>query len=256
MFLIASKLLDLAIAPLSWALTCILVGTVLVARKRTRGGLAFAVAAVLVLWVFASQPVADALTRAVEAPARSTIRAGVRYDAVIVLGGIANERAMRDSGQPAYNDAVDRLIAAHRMFKAGGAAMVVVSGGTWEPELRPEAEWLADQLVEWGVPRTSIVVEARSLNTRENAATCATIARERGWTELALVTSAAHLPRAVGAFEAAGVRVDALPVDFHASDTPPWSSGLLPRAQALDESSGAIRELVGRGVYRILGYTR
>lgn len=256
MFLVISKLLDLAIAPLTWALVLTLAGAVLSWRNRPRAGLGCTASAVALLWLFSSQPVADALTRRVESAAVPTIRSGAHYDAVIVLGGIANERAMRDTGQPAYNDAVDRLIAAHRMFKAGNVDAIVVSGGCWTPELRPEADWLADQLVEWGVPRDRIVVDSRSLNTRENATNCAALAQERGWDELALITSAAHMPRAADTFAAAGLKVDLLPVDYHASDTPPWSTGLLPRSQALEESTRGIRELVGRGAYRVMGYSR
>lgn len=255
-FLVMSKLLDLVIAPLTWALVLVSVAAVLAWRTKSRAAAWCALAAVALVWVFSSQPVADALTRRLESSAPSTQRAGAHYDAAIVLGGIANERAMRDTGQPAYNDAVDRLIAANRLFKGGKVDAIVVSGGCWTPDLRPEAEWLADQLVEWGVPRERVVVEARSLNTRENATNCASIARERGWDELVLITSAAHMPRALGAFAAAELRVDALPVDFHASDTPPWSTGLLPRSQALHESTNAIREGVGRGVYRVMGYSR
>jgi len=255
-FLVSSKLLDLAIAPLTWALVLILTGAVLAWRKKTGPGVGCAVAAVGLLWVFSSQPVADLLTRRVESAARTTVRAGVHYHAAIVLGGIANERAMRDTGQPAYNDGVDRLIAAHRLFKTAQVETLVVSGGCWTPDLRPEAEWLADQLVEWGVPRERIIVESPSLNTREDASRCAALAKDRGWREVVLITSAGHMPRAAGAFRAAGLEADTLAVDYHASDTPPWSTGLLPRSQALHESTSAIRELAGRGVYRMMGYAR
>jgi hypothetical protein len=51
-----------------------------------------------------------------------------------------------------------------------------------------------------------------------------------------------------------GLAPDVLPVDFRAGDGA--GRGVLPRAGALAESTVALRELFGRLVYRIAGYTR
>ena len=80
----------------------------------------------------------------------------------------------------------------------------------------------------------------------------ARIVRERGWTRLVLVTSAAHLPRALGCFHAVGLRPDAFPTDYRSSGR---TRSLAPRAGNLSESADALRELWGRVVYRALGYT-
>jgi DUF218 domain len=56
---------------------------------------------------------------------------------------------------------------------------------------------LSAELVEWGVPRTAILVDARSRTTRENAVETERILTARGARSLLLVTSALHMSRAV-----------------------------------------------------------
>ena len=100
------------------------------------------------------------------------------------------------------------------------------------------------------------MTEAHSRNTRENAIESARVAAARGWRTLLVVTSAAHMPRALGCFRAVGLEPDALPVDRRAGDGPPSSRGWLPRAECLARSTLMLRELAGRVVYRALGYAR
>ena len=70
-----------------------------------------------------------------------------------------------------------------------------------------------------------------------------------------LVTSAFHMRRAQRLFERQGLQVLPFPVDFQARGR--WAGPLwrdptqwLPSAGALDNSSRAMRELLGRLVYR------
>ena len=69
-----------------------------------------------------------------------------------------------------------------------------------------------------------------------------------------LVTSAFHMCRAQRLFERQGLKVLPFPVDFQARGR--WAGPLwrdptqwLPSARALDDSSRALRELLGRLVY-------
>ncbi len=70
-----------------------------------------------------------------------------------------------------------------------------------------------------------------------------------------LVTSAFHMRRAQRLFERQGLEVEAFPVDFQARGA--WAGPLwrdptqwLPTAGALDGSSRALHELLGRLIYR------
>src|SRR5262249_38657920 len=65
-----------------------------------------------------------------------------------------------------------------------------------------------------GVPRTRIALEDHSRNTVENAVLSKAIAQPKPGERWLLVTSAHHLPRAVGVFRKAGFPVEAYPVDW------------------------------------------
>jgi uncharacterized SAM-binding protein YcdF (DUF218 family) len=133
-----------------------------------------------------------------------------------------------------------------------------LSGGNWGPTSAepPEAEVLADQLAAWGIPRERLVVEPDSRNTRENALFAARIARERGLRSIVVITSAFHMRRAMECFRAAGLPVDALPVDTRHRGKPQGLRQWLPQADSLALASGMIHELAGLLVYRVAGYGR
>jgi uncharacterized SAM-binding protein YcdF (DUF218 family) len=135
---------------------------------------------------------------------------------------------------------------------------VILSGGVLDPSVPSlvEADVLAQQLVDWGISRDRIVAERRSRNTHENAVESQRIANENGWRRLLVVTSAFHMPRAVGCFRAVGLAVDTLPVDYRAYDPARFSGSWLPRAMFLDHSTAAVREWCGREIYRLQGYAR
>lgn len=253
MFVELSKILDLAVSPIVWSLA--LLAAALLARRRAGAASALVAAAALVLWAFSTGTVSNALASAVESSAPSTFRPGVTYDAVIVLSGMVDEHASHRSGRPELTGAADRIVAGFELLREGRARAVLLSGGS--PRLaageRSEPELLASALRTWGIDPSRIVVEDRSRNTHENAVEAARVVRERGWRTVVLVTSAAHMPRALGSFQNAGLRPDALPVDRRASRGPhrSWT----PRARALFESTEALRELLGRLVYWAMGYT-
>jgi uncharacterized SAM-binding protein YcdF (DUF218 family) len=255
MFLLLSKLLDLLLSPLTWALLFGVGGLLL--RRWPRVAVASQVAALLVLYVFSVEPVVAVLTRATEAAAVSTYQPDVVYDAVILLGGGLDAGATERSGQPEYNAAPERMMRTFELLHDGRARQVLITGGNIDtrPEALVEANVLAAQLEHWGIAPERIVKEGRSRNTRENALQSEPLIRAHGWKSLLLVTSAAHLPRAAGCFAAVGVRADTLAVDIRSSPLPPSKMSWLPRMGALNQSTDMLRELAGRLVYRVRGWT-
>jgi uncharacterized SAM-binding protein YcdF (DUF218 family) len=247
-FFALSKVLDLLLAPVTWALLLVLAA--LLWRKRPAGAW-LAAAAGTVLWVFSAEPVANALTRLAESGVRSTMRPGVTYDAAIVLGGGIDPAASKGSGGTELNAGGDRIVAGYELFRSGRVRNLLLSAGGPDPSEPVEADWGAALYRRLGVPGDRIVLERESRNTQENAARSASIVRERGWRTLLLVTSAMHMPRSAAAFRRAGLEVDLLPVDHRYG---PKDGSWLPRVEALVRSSAALRELAGRLVYRAAGY--
>jgi uncharacterized SAM-binding protein YcdF (DUF218 family) len=253
-FLTLSKILDWLLAPLTWGILLLVAAAL--ARRRTRRAWILALLGVATLVLLSLPPVANRLQRIVERGARSTYRPDVVYDAVIVLGGMVDHSVSRITGTAELTEETDRLVRGFELLRERRARNILLSGGILKPVPGDvqEADRLAAKLLDWGIPPGQIIVEPGSRNTRENAIESARIAAARGWKTLLVVTSAAHAPRALGCFRAVGLEPDMLPVDFRAGDG--RGQGWLPRARALDKSTGAIRELAGRGVYRMAGYAR
>jgi uncharacterized SAM-binding protein YcdF (DUF218 family) len=254
MFYVLSKTLDALLAPLTWAAIFGIVA-LLSARRRPRLALGCGILSLLTISVFSIDPVANGLWRHLEAPAQATVKKDVTYDVVIVLSGMVDGAATEAHHQPAYNDNIERLLAAYQMLRDGRAKNVLLSGGdsTLDGSGPRESDVLAQQLRDWGIDGARIIEERESRNTRENALGSARVVAERGWTRLVLVTSAFHMPRALGCFEQAGLHPDAMPVDYRAGE---GGVGWFPRAGGLDVSTAALRELAGRLVYRLMGYSR
>ena len=109
--------------------------------------------------------------------------------------------------------------------------------------------------MEWGVPKDNIFLEGSSRNTRENAVYTRNLVDSINCGEVLLVTSAAHMPRAVAAFRAAGVGVTPVSTDVRVvkgQGMAPFA--LLPDARALAMTSGALREWIGQWVYSLQGW--
>ena len=100
-----------------------------------------------------------------------------------------------------------------------------------------------------GVPGQVLVLENRSRNASQNAEYSAEALAEQGVNRILLVTSAFHMPRAKGLFEAQGLEVIPVATDHEVLSRPLWRN-LLPETSALDGSSRAIKEIVGRLVGR------
>jgi uncharacterized SAM-binding protein YcdF (DUF218 family) len=252
-FVLLSKTLDLATSPIAWVLA--LLAAALLLRRRPRAPAALAALAFALLWLASAAPLANRLMAAVEAGAASTWRPEARYDAVVVLSGAIDAAASRASGRPELMAAADRIAVAFELLREGRARVALLSGGpvAREPGEKGEAALTAELLARWGIPRERLLVEDESRNTHENAAASARIVRERGFRSVLLVTSAAHLPRALGCFRREGLAPDALAVDRRAGDG--RGESWLPRAGPLAQTSEAVRELLGRLAYWIAGYT-
>jgi uncharacterized SAM-binding protein YcdF (DUF218 family) len=175
-----------------------------------------------------------------------------RIDGIIVLGGAVDEGITRARGLPAVNDAAERVIEAAALARRFPEARIVLSGGEGLRDIGwNEAEPTRDILVSLGVPVERIVLEIRSRNTIENAEDSFAVVHPREGEVWLLVTSAMHMPRAVGCFRHVGWRVVPFPVDYRTAP------GVMSRDYMLDDRLTildlAVKEWVGLVAYRALG---
>ena len=131
-------------------------------------------------------------------------------------------------------------------------AKIVFTGGTTtlnlfdaEPTEAIEANKL---LVELGVDPGRIILEDRSHNTVENARFSAAIVHPERSQPWLIVTSAFHMPRAMGVFRNAGFDAIAYPVAYRT----PWQWDFDP-ARNLRIFEIAMREWIGLLVYWATG---
>lgn len=256
MFFLLSKTLDTALSPFTWALA-LLLGAVFWRTTRPRRAHRATLAALLILIAFSFEFVPNALWHILESPTTRTVRDDITYDAVLLLGGLVDDRITEDNGAPAYGESVERLLTTYDLLRTGRARFAVISAGPIEANAKTtEAQILTDQLIAWGIAPERVIPERTARNTRENAIEMARIAREHGWTQFVAVTSASHMPRALGCFHVVGLAVDALPVDYRSFDPSRHRLTWLPRVTFLAQSTWALHELAGGVVYRLRGYAR
>ena len=150
----------------------------------------------------------------------------------------------------------DRFLAGVALFQSGRASRLLFTRGQnpFHPGLPPEGELYRAEAVDLGVPATSIGLTDRVTNTAQEAkAIRRLLPQDRP--RVLLVTSAFHMRRAQVLFERQGLTVLPYPVDFQARAA--WAGSIwrdplqwLPNSRSLDDSSRALRELMGRLAYR------
>lgn len=212
------------------------------------------------LWVLSMPLTGDALLRAVEWPARRVPMAAVREaDAIVVLGGMT--RQFRDVPLGEWSDGVDRFEGGIELYRARKAPKLIFTRGQWpwQPDWVPEGELLARRAARLGVSKSAMLLTGVAGNTAEEAKSTARLLGAGGGRpkRIILVTSAFHMRRAAMLFRQAGFRVAPYPVDFRVSDLKRTTMlSWLPDAEAMDDSSLAIREMMGTGIYLLKGLLR
>lgn len=250
------KIVTVVISPLGTALLLCLAGWLLARSARPRSARlrwGRAMQAVALLWLtFWSLPItSSALLAWVEADAGPpTVQAVARAPVMVVLGGGVSGPRLPLRPYPDLNAAGDRMWHAARLYHAGKAPRLLLSGGTTRTGTGSEAEAMRSFLLDLGVPDSAIALEAGSKDTSANAAETARLLKGQGVDTVVLVTSASHMPRARNLFERAGLKVNPAPTDFEPTGMPFDLLRVLPDAEALDKSARGFKEIVGRVVGR------
>jgi len=100
-----------------------------------------------------------------------------------------------------------------------------------------------------GVDRERIYIESRPRTTSEDAFYTAALLKPEPGQRWLLVTSALHMPRAIGCFRTAGFQVEPYPVEFR------FREEFAPGSEALSYLDTAAKEWIGLVAYRFMGKT-
>ncbi|MFQ5773139.1 MAG: YdcF family protein [Kiloniellaceae bacterium] len=225
--------------------------------RRVRGaGRAVLALALLAMLAIAILPLGTWLLAPLEDRFPSPDRLPAQVDGIIVLGGALDLRRSAARNAAELNEHADRMTAFAALARRYPDARLVFAGGSGlltDQEHR-ESDFALGLLAALGIGPQRLAFERESRNTHENALYSKEMVRPQAGEAWLLVTSAFHMPRAVGAFRRVGWDVTPYPVDFLTGGRAEADLGFeFTRSLAL--VTLGLHEWIGLIVYRVLGWS-
>jgi len=178
-------------------------------------------------------------------------------DGIVVLGGAISPLISVARGSVALNGAAERLTVTAELARRYPNARIIFTGGngSLDPTAPLEAPLAVKEFAALGVAHDRITAEEQSRNTIENAVFSHLLANPKPGERWVLVTSASHMPRAIGAFRAAGFPVEAYPVNWHTTGRRDAARLFASFTEGLEMTDYAVHEWLGLVAYRLTGKT-
>lgn len=256
MFFVLSKLLYFLLSPLSLAILLLTGAMAAMWRKRHALARRLGVAAWALLVVFGVLPVGPALVAWLETRVEAPAELPRRVDGIILLGGFMDARLGQHYGLPQVDGATDRLFRFVELAaRYESARLVFTSGiGGVTQSGTPEGQMIKPLLEKMrAYTRWRLTIEDKSRTTYENAAFSKELAKPREGAVWLLVTSAAHMPRALGAFKSVGWDVTPVPTDYQTNGALTLLPGYHGFLGNMALSQAALKELGGTLLYALTG---
>ncbi len=250
-----SKTLGIMLLPTNLLIGIGVVGALLMATRLASFGRKLAVAALLLLAIAGFSPLGYILLYPLEQRFPAWDAAHGAPDGIVVLGASINAELSAAHGVPVVTAAPGRLIAAAALAHRYPNARIVFTGGSanlLSSDAR-EADYATAVFESLGIPKTRVVIERRSRNTYENAMFSKEIAAPKAGERWLLVTSAYHMPRAMGLFRKAGFAVEAYPVDWMVRGRSDLLAFDNMAIDGLSRTDIGVREWMGLVAYRLTG---
>jgi uncharacterized SAM-binding protein YcdF (DUF218 family) len=256
MIFLLGKLVWIVASPGNFLALMLAAGTLWLVVSRRRRGLPLVVAATLGFLALMILPIGDWLMMPLEARFPVPAKMPERVDGIIVLGGAVDETVSAARSRVELNDAGTRMTDAVALVRRNPAARIVLTGGNSHlvTDVPAEAGVMKAFFVEEGIDAARITMESESRTTFENAVLTYAQVHPKSGEVWVLVTSAAHMPRAVGCFRRQGWDVTPYPVDFRTTGRA--FLGTEPSlVNQLTLATKALREWIGLVAYRITDRT-
>jgi uncharacterized SAM-binding protein YcdF (DUF218 family) len=251
-----SKVLWWFVEPSNLVLLALLAGTVLLWTRRARFGRKLILCVAAVMLAVAALPLQKLMIEPLENRFPVVARIPQQVRGVIVLGGSVNQLLTVARNQPSLTGAAERMTEFVAIARRRPDLKLVFSGGSglvWFPEVK-ETIVARRLFADLGLDVDGIVFEDKSRNTRENAIYSHELVAPKPDEQWLLITSAMHMPRAVGCFRRAGWNVVPYPVDYQTSGDSVFGLGV-HFLGGLNTLSTASREWAGLVAYRLMGWT-
>jgi uncharacterized SAM-binding protein YcdF (DUF218 family) len=256
MFFILSKTIAFLLLPSNFLFAIALIGLALLLTRWRRAGVMLMAISLVLMALGGFLPVGRILNHTLESRFPPWDPSRGAPDGIIVLGGAISPALSRAYGAPQLSGSAERVTVIAKLARDYPKARIVYSGGDASlfRDAGREADYLYPLLDNFGIARERVLLEARSRNTVENATFTKELVKPKPGERWLLVTSARHMPRAIGCFRRVGFPVEAYPVDWHIR---PIINLSLSRnfGGGLAGLDGAVHEWLGLLVYRISGRT-
>ena len=217
MFFFLSKTVGVMLQPSNFLVGVGIVGLILLLSRFASLGRKLVGGSMLSLAICGFSPIGNLLLYPLESRFPPWDDARGVPDGIIVLGGAIEPNLSAAHGTPVFGPSVDRIIAAAGLARRYPNSRIVFSGGN--AGLDPgnparEADFSQSVFEDFGFSKDRLIIERRSRNTEENAEFSKALVSPKGGERWLLVTSAYHMPRAIGIFRKAGFAVEPYPVDW------------------------------------------
>jgi uncharacterized SAM-binding protein YcdF (DUF218 family) len=251
-----SKTLGVLLLPTNLLVVLGLVGTLLLVTRFAALGRKLLVAVIVLLAVCGFSPIGNLLLYPLEQrfPPWDPVRGAP--DGIIVLGGSIDPDLSVAHKAPVVRSAGDRIIVTAGLARRYPNARIVFSGGSANliSDEAKEADYATEVFASLGIDPSRLTIERQSRNTYENALFSKQLAAPKPGERWLLITSAFHMPRAIGLFRKVGFTVEACPVDWRAGSSAAdmfWFTGTA--GEGFGRTDLAIREWIGLLAYRLEG---
>lgn len=256
MFFVLSKVAGFFAAPSNFFMVLGFVGLAISVTRFARLGFGLAVASLAMLGLMGLTPLGNALILPLEERFPRWEDSRGAPHGIIVLGGAFDTVVSRARREISLNEAGERMTAGVALARKYPAARLAFSGGSGRLIFADmsEAEVAARFFEEHGIARERLQLEGEARNTVENAHLTWRLVQPKAGERWLLVTSAYHMPRAVGVFRAAGFAVEAHPVDWRTRGAADTLRPFNTVGDGLRRTDTAVREWVGLLIYWLAGH--
>lgn len=255
MFFYLSKILWFFVDPGNALLLAMLGGLVLTATRWRRLGKSLIGLAICAALVITFVPIGPWMTRALE-DRFPVPELPESVDGIVVLGGVIDPAHTAARGSLQMGGAVERIVVSAELARHFPSARLIYTGGSGSisaPAQR-EADYVAALYADLGVVKPQLVLDRDARNTIENAENALRLARPKAGENWVLMTSAFHMPRAVGVFRRAGWETIPYPVDFSVNPNLTYEAPM-SLSMGLSGFYSAAHEWIGLVAYWLAGQT-
>jgi uncharacterized SAM-binding protein YcdF (DUF218 family) len=257
MFFALFKIVGFFLTPSNILVVAGLIGAILLLTRFARAGRGLMVVSLFAIAIAGLSPLGNALLLPLEQRFPPWNAAQGAPTGIVVLGGAISPEISARRGEPALNESAERMTAVAELARRYPAARIVFTGGSGSllfPDAI-EADYAMQMFVSFGIAPQRVLLEKQSRNTAENARFAKAEVQPKSGERWLLVTSAAHMPRAVGTFRKVGFEVEAYPVDWRTGGIEDLVAPFAMVSGGLGRTDTALHEWAGLLGYWLTGHT-